>query len=579
MPTSPCIEHDIVQLKDIPLTMPDGIKLLNDIYHPKKHGRYPVLLIRVPYNKTSAQSYTLAHPIWYARHGYVVIVQDTRGRYGSEGDFYPLLKDADDAYETMNWAAKLPYSNGKIGTYGYSYAGFNQLLTAIKQHPNHVTCVPAFTGSDTYEDWNFSGGVFSLGFNAWWTLFLSIDTANRLGDSKLAKRLAAASTEFPQRYWNLPIEEIFPSEDLKIIAPYYYDWLEHPTRDDYWKRISIQEHYKSIRIPVLTLGGWFDTFIEGSLRNFRNLSFQNNELHVTNFNKLIIGPWYHMPWSPVVGGEDFGENAKNFLDDVILDWFNYWLKDEKSDFLEKPPVHIFTMGENKWHYYEEWPPSQSTEEVFYLHSEGRANSISGNGWLDKNNPDYELPDIFVYDPNDPVPSCGGRSCCVPNFSPMGARDQREVETRNDVLVFSTKLLENDLEVTGNVTLVLWASSTADDTTFTAKLVDVHPCGKAMNVCDGIIRASLRNSFQNKEPIIPGNIYRYEINLGATSHLFRTSHKIHLEVSSSNFPLYDRHPNTFFPSIRIDSKDLRLATQTIFHDSKFASFLKLPIITK
>lgn len=570
---------DILIERDRQFFTSDGTNLSCDVYRPNVDNRLPALLIRVPYNKYSAQAYTLSHPIWYARHGYVVVTQDTRGRYKSGGDFYPFRNDALDGYETIEWVAQLPFCNGKVGTYGYSYGGMNQLLTAALQPPSLCAAVPAFTGSDQYHNWNYCSGAFSLGFNAWWSLFLALDGARRQGNLELENRVAAASKEFPGRYWTLPIGELFPSEEFKNIAPYFYDWLDNPTRNDYWRKNSVQENYSKINTPCLHLSGWYDTFVEGLLRNYQGIKQNFSPTNATISNRLIVGPWYHMPWSIFVGSVDFGSEAINILDEYILEWFDYWLKGIPGNLEVTAPVKLFVMGENKWRDADDWPPTDALDTKFFLHSRGRANSISGNGWIDQMAPEDEDPDIFIYDPNDPIISRGGRSCCVPEVTPMGPYDQRLNEIRNDVLVFSTKPLEKALEVTGYVSLVLWASSTAVDTDFTAKLIDVFPDGRAINLCDGLVRARFRNSFVTPELIEPNRIYQYEIKIGATSNLFKPGHSIRLEISSSNFPAYDRNPNGPGWSTLIGPLHLELATQIIFHDNEHPSHVILPICAR
>jgi putative CocE/NonD family hydrolase len=293
----------------------------------------------------------------------------------------------------------------------------------------------------------------------------------------------------------------------------------------------------------------------------------------------VIGPWYHNPWSSFVGAVDFGPEAASLVDEYQLSWFNYWLKGIDTGLSNKPPVKIFVMGENVWRDEQGWPLVRAREIDYFLHSNGRANSINGDGWLSPSPPSEELPDVYVYDPSDPVPSAGGRSCCVPLISPMGPLDQRLVETRNDVLVYSTQPLERDIEVTGPVIAVLWASSSAEDTDFTVKLVDVYPDGRAINLCDGIVRARFRESLLTPSLIVPDEVYRYEIRVGATSNLFRKGHRIRVEVSSSNFPTYDRNPNTGQWPKDARQCDMQIATQVVYHERKWPSHILLPIMPR
>jgi putative CocE/NonD family hydrolase len=571
--------RDIAADKDVPFTMSDGTTLYADIYRPNVQGRFPALLNRVPYNKAAAQAYTYAHPIWYARHGYIVVVQDTRGRWRSEGEFDPFRHEANDGFETVSWVAGLPFCDGRVGLYGYSYCGMNQLLTAARRPPSLRAIAPAFAGSDLYDGWCYQGGAFCLGLNAWWAIFLAQDAARRQGQPELGLRLERAGREMPERYWALPLQDVFPSSELRDKAPYYYAWLDHPARDEFWHEVSVQERYDKIEIPALHIGGWYDSFIEGTLRNYIGLSTQGKNEQVRANQRLVIGPWYHNPWSSFVGAVDFGPEAASLVDEYQLRWFNYWLKGIDTGLSNKPPVKIFVMGENIWRDEQGWPLVRAREIDYFLHSNGRANSINGDGWLSPSPPSEELPDVYVYDPSDPVPSAGGRSCCVPLISPMGPIDQRLVETRNDVLVYSTQPLERDIEVTGPVTAVLWASSSAEDTDFTVKLVDVYPDGRAINLCDGIVRARFRESLLTPSLIVPNEVYRYEIRVGATSNLFRKGHRIRVEVSSSNFPTYDRNPNTGQWPKDARQCDMQIATQVVYHERKWPSHIRLPIIPR
>jgi putative CocE/NonD family hydrolase len=374
-------------------------------------------------------------------------------------------------------------------------------------------------------------------------------------------------------YWTLPLRD-YPILRQEGIGPYFYDWLDHPTQDVYWQQWAINERYDAIQTPALHIGGWYDVFLEGTLRNFTALRRAGGPPH-----KLLIGPWFHMPWSHMVGAVDFGPAARNCIDDLQVRWFNHWLKDEPDGLLDEPPVRIFVMGENQWRAEQEWPLARAVDTRFYLHSQGRANSLSGNGRLDTSAPGDEDPDVFVYDPGGPVLSLGGHSCCFAEIAPMGPADQRPVESRNDVLVYTTAPLDRDLEVTGPVTLLLWAASTAVDTDFTAKLVDVYPDGRAINLCDGIVRARFRDSLTQPAPIEPDRVYAYRIRVGSTSNLFRASHCLRLEVSSSNFPQYDRNLNTGHDVGWDSLSDRVVATQTILHDAAHPSHLVLPAVPR
>lgn len=563
--------------RDVPFALPDGVRLYADLYYPDAPGRYPALLMRLPYNKDTAQNYNFVHPMWYARHGYLVVIQDTRGRNRSEGEFYPFINEAVDGYETIDWVSRLPACDGQVGMYGCSYPGQSQLLAASRKPPALAVGAPASAGIDFYHDLHYDyGGAFSLMFSASWATELARDTARRKGLPELGAQLDRMEKEYPARCWNLPLGAVNDPVDFQSLAPYYYDWLQHPTRDDYWRRVDAEAIYHNIEIPLLHMGGWYDAFVEATVRHYSRLKALGSDENGKPKQRLVIGPWYHMPWTEVVGTVDFGPEAANPLNELQIAWFDYWLKGRDSALLEGPPVRLFVMGENRWRDVEDWPPPGTRFVTYYLHSAGRANTLSGNGRLSQEKPGDELPDIYLYNPQDPAPSNGGQSCCFHPAAAMGAYDQRMVEMRNDVLVYTTPPLEQDTEVTGPVRAVLWAASTAPDTDFTVKLVDVHPDGRAINLCDGIIRARFRESLENPSLIRPGEVYRYVIEVGVTCNLFRKGHRIRVEVSSSNFPTYDRNPNTGAWPKDAKPSAMAIATQTIFHEPGRESHIVLPV---
>jgi hypothetical protein len=561
--------YEVSLQTDVPIKMRDGVTLYADIYYPQTDERLPVLLMRSPYDKAHSEFMSYMHPAWYARHGFIVVTQDSRGKYKSEGTFDPFKYERQDGLDTIAFVRSLPQSNGKVGMYGFSYVGATQLQPSVERPEGLAAIAPAFTNDGYYEDWMFKNGALHQAFVQSWTSFLALDQPWRRGKPELSRQMMKNNLNIDTEYDHLPLTE-HPLID-PAITPFYYEWLQHPTFDDYWRQWHLGDRYDDITVPALHIGGWYDIFIEGTLRNFVGLRARNPH------QKLLVGPWYHMPWMKQIGDLDFGEQAHNLVDEMQVRWFEYWLKGIDNGIMDEPPVSIFVMGINKWRHEYEWPLARTVYKPFYLHSGGRANSLGGDGRLNEQKPGDELPDIYVYNPFDPVPSAGGHSCCDARLTPMGPKDQRHVEMRNDVLVYTSDVLEQDLEVTGPVQAVLYASSSAEDTDFTVKLVDVWPEGPAINVLEGIQRASYRDSNTHPKPIEPGKVYTYQFQVGSTSYVFKAGHRIRVEVSSSNFPTFDRHLNLFHPMKNWNYSDAKPAMQTVLHDAEHPSHLILPVI--
>jgi putative CocE/NonD family hydrolase len=562
--------------RDVPATMRDGVILLADVYRPADDGEFPVLLQRTPYDKTVAQQISYRHPVWYARHGYIVVVQDTRGRYNSGGEFEPFFTEGEDTADSIAWAARIGGSDGRVATYGFSYAGAVQLLGAIENPESLVCMVPSFTGSDFFDGWTYVGGAFSLAFIVSWVQpLLAIPDLIKRNAIASATTLAHRSNDFPGLYSTQPLGEFPLLRDVGA-APYFFDWLEHDTRDDYWKRISIRDRHDKILTPGLHFGGWYDTFVEGTIENFCALAAlaEGDQMRA---QRLVIGPWKHIPWTQYTGSVDFGDSGRNIVDDLQVSWFNYWLKGE-GNLSDWAPLRLFRMGDNKWCDYDAWPPSNASEQKYFLRSSGSAMSLSGDGTLMDFAPGEEEPsDVFVFIPSMPAPSAGGRSCCVSDVAPIGPMCQTHIETRNDVLIYSTPPLVEDLEVVGTIVLVLYAATDAVDTDWTAKICDVDTDGRSINLCDGIIRARYRESLEHPTFIEPKKIYEYRIKVGSTANLFKRGHRIRLEISSSNFPMFDVNPNNGQRTGEATTLAGRVATQVVFHDALRPSHLIIPVV--
>ena len=571
---------------DVPLMLRDGTITYTDIYRPDDGGRFPGLLQRTPYSKSIPLSRTSTlDAVRAAMSGYGVVIQDVRGRYSSDGEFYPFLDEINDGYDSVEWVASQPWCNGQVGMYGASYVGATQWLAAKAKPPSLVCIAPGVTGSNYQEGWAWQGGAFSLGFNLSWAMG-SLTTANwehlasRLYLSpKQLDMLIDSSDNLMAGLQHLPMRD-FP--DLQGgLAPYYYDWLEHPEYDDYWRRISIEESHAEITVPAFNFGGWYDIFLGGTIRNFTRMSELGATKDARTGQRLVIGSWIHSGMPDSVSGEfRFGTRASSLaldLQGAMLRFCDYWLKGEEHRLVGEKPVRIFVMGQNEWREEDEWPLARAEYLNYHLHSRGKANSLNGDGWLSPETPRDEPPDVYVYNPFDPVPTRGGS--LIGNITPLspGAYDQRSVEARPDVLVYTTPPLDEATEVTGPVSVTLFASSSTSDTDFTAKLVDVSESGYARNLTDGIIRARYRVPREPASPIEPGRVYEYKIDLWATSNLFRKGHRIRLDVSSSNFPRFDRNTNTGEP-IGTDTSFVS-ALQTVLHSPEYPSHVTLPIVPR
>ena len=554
------IEHGVAA------KMRDGVTLGADIYRPKAEGKFPVLLERTPYDKRGALDFGLKA----AARGYVVIIQDVRGRFTSEGEWYTFKHESNDGYDTVEWAAALPYSDGKVGMFGGSYVGATQMLTAIAAPPHLAGIFPVVTASNYHENWTYQGGAFEQWFNESWTSGLAQDTHDRFVRENSNALLWAGKLPLSK----YPLVDLGTAEGL---APYFSDWLAHPNYDDYWKQWSIEEHFAKITVPIYHVAAWYDIFQGGSLRNYLGIKAQGGSEAARNGQRLLVIIGGHAGGGRKIGEVDFGPAAEFDLDEIMLRWYDHLLKGIANGVENEKPVKIFVMGSNQWREENAWPLTRARETRYFLHSAGKANSLSGDGVLTTASPQAEPADHFVYDPADPVPTIGGPLCCDAAHLAPGPRDQRPAEGREDVLVFTTPVFEEDLEVTGPVTLELYANSSAVDTDFTGKLVDVWPSGFAQNLTEGILRTRYRNSPEKPEFMNPGEVYKLAIDVWATSNVFKAGHRLRLEISSSNFPRFDRNLNTGEPAAF--SSRMAKATNTIYHDREHPSAVTLPVVPR
>ena len=554
-------KFDVTIENNVSMKTRDGVTLQADVYRPKAEGKFPVILERTPYDKHMGVGFGLKA----AARGYVYIIQDVRGRYTSEGDWYPHKFESRDGYDTVEWAAALPYSSGKVGMVGGSYVGATQMLTAIAAPPHLVGILPFVTAANYHEQWVYQGGAFAQSLNQLWTTALTIDTlGRRVGKDSvpLAGDMALPLNDYPV---------VVPGVSAGL-ADYYRDWIAHPRYDDYWKETAIDEHFSQIKVPALHVGAWYDFFQDGTLRNYLGIKAHGGTEAARNGQRLVMIVGGHAGAGPKIGDIDFGKDSVFDTTDLAFRWYDYLIKGIDNGMGSAKPVKIFVMGKNVWREEDSWPPARAQQTRYYLHSGAKANDLSGDGTLSTTPPAAEAADKYVYDPADPVPSRGGP---FPLHGSPGAVDQRAVENREDVLVYTTPAFQHDTEVTGPVSVDFYVSSSAVDTDFTGKLVDVWPNGYAQNLEDGILRARYRHSMEKEELMNPGETYKITIDLWSTSNVFLTGHKLRLEISSSNFPRFDRNLNT--GEQPESSKRMVKATNVIYHDHNRPSALIVPVI--
>jgi hypothetical protein len=548
---------------DVKIPMRDGVNLSANIFLPKAEEKFPVLLTRTPYGKGDEK---LGDGLYYGAHGYVVVSQDCRGKGASEGEWEPFMNETPDGHDTLKWILKQPWSNGTIGSMGGSYVGFTQWMEAPGAGQFLKAMFPVVPMVDPYGDGAYLGGAFQLSLLMGWGSLVSFRPGEPI------PIVTWSGTDWDKAYRTLPLSTWDKAIGREV--QYLRDWVSHTSFDSYWAKGSVRNRWNEIATPICAVGGWYDIFAKTTLDHVNAVRAMSPSEQAAQHQHVLMGPWVHgMSRDGTVGDLNFGKDSVVDLRDIQTKWFDHWLKGKGTGVEQWAPFRIFVMGRNEWRDEPEWPLRRAKYTSFYLRSSGSANTLAGDGELSTTRPaGGQLADTFVYNPEDPVPTLGGNNLFG---CPAGPRDQRKAEERKDVLVYTSAELKEELEVTGPVKAVLYAASTAPDTDWTAKLVDVHPDGRAINLCDGIIRARCRDSVENPTLIEPGEIYCYEIDLWVTSNVFLPGHRIRVEISSSNFPRFDRNPNTGHP-FGADA-ELKAATQTIYHDVQNPSHIRLPII--
>jgi uncharacterized protein len=545
-------EYSVAVQQDVTFKTSDGVTLVADIYRPRLSGTTPTILVRIPFSSTfkNRLAVDIVGTFWASR-GYTVVIQGTRGRYKSGGEFYPLVHEELDGRETLRWLSAQPWFDGRLGMWGGSAFGYTQWVIADQEAPGPKALFIQIA-STSFHEMFYPGKAFSLESALFWA-------ARSHGKEDRDPSL----DDLERGYAGFPLIE---ADDRAVgDVAFFNDWVRHREADEYWQRIDGRNRARTTRAPVLLMAGWYDPFLPTQLRDFETLQ-REAAPRVAAGSRLIVGPWVHADPVRFPDGSTAGDFRPASLA-PSLPWFDHHLLGRTLDKSLAAPVRIYVMGENRWRSEQEWPPARARHTPFYLRSGGGANSAGGDGRLTATSPSPgEPPDSFTYDPRRPVPSRGGAM-----LGPRaGIAAQGDVEARGDVLVYSTAALEEDLEVTGPVSAILYVATTAPSTDFSVKLVDVQPDGHAYNVCDGL----LRRAYPDGARTAPTEI---TVQLWPTSLLFRRGHRVRIEVSSSNYPRYDRNPNTG-RDIPTETEP-RPALQTVFHSASAPSRVILPVVPR
>lgn len=572
----------VIVEKNVVVPMRDGTELRADVYRPADEGRHPVLLQRTPYNKElwPITAMTL-DPVRAAEAGYAVVIQDVRARWASGGGvFFPYRDERDDGHDSVAWSAAQPFSSGRVGCYGLSYMGGTSWLAALSGHEALRAISPTTAPNDFWRNHFWRGGALNVGTLAMWAM-------RAIGPSALVRAhpdpaaFGAPLLElfdhidgFADVLRALPLDAFEPARPADPhFLPFFYEFLEHPAPDAWTESLLFSDRHAEVTVPSLTIAGWYDLLLAADLEHFTGMRERGGSEQARTASRLIVGPWSHGMFQNVVGQVDFGFRANGlFLDlkedltKLQLRWFDRFLKehDGAAGGDDEAPVRLFVQGTNRWRDEDRWPPRGCTAQAWHLSAGGRLGPRPpATG---------ELPDSYVFDPNDPVPTCGGNLLLPPQYT-AGPVEQRPVLERRDVLVYTSDVLEEDLEIAGPVTATLWASTSGPDTDWIVKLCDVHPDGRTFNLCDGVIRASLRDG-RERRLLEPGAVEQYTLDLWATAAVFRAGHRLRMIVTSSDFPRYDRNPNT--GELAHKASTLEPALQRIYHDAGRASCVTLPV---
>ncbi|MEL4896196.1 CocE/NonD family hydrolase [Crocosphaera sp. Alani8] len=537
-----------VKQESVSCTLRDGIRLDADVYRPQSNESFPILLMRQPYGRKIASTVVYAHPIWYASQGYIVVIQDVRGRGTSQGKFNLFTNEIEDGFDTINWLSNFPGSTGNIGMYGFSYQGMTQLFAASSQPKALKTICPAMVAYDLYHDWGYENGAFCLQTNLGWAIQLAAETAKLQRDNIAFSKLHQASQ-------NLPLSDpIIAYPDLMqeyATDSFYHDWINHPYFDEYWSNLSPKTLIDKLDLPMLHIGGWFDPYLRGTINLYNAMKSRSNYPQ-----NLLIGPWGHIPWGSKLGSQNYTKAAISFVDKYQIDWFDHFLKGKEIDYLSSQPISLFEMGSNRWQYSQSW--TTTAHKNYYISSQGLANVQEDNGQLIDTIPDTNIEDIIIHDPWRPVPSLGGHASI-----PSGSFDRSQLDTRFDILTYTSEQLKENLSISGTPSIEIYC--TADTTSFDicAVLSEVKTDGKVYNFSQGYARINA-----NKLPIT--------IPLQPTCMQIKKDSCIRLSLSGACFPAYTLNTGTGKTANEEQLIDAQIITIKVWSKSENITKIILPI---
>ncbi len=538
----------------------DGTQLIADVYTPKQSGEFPVLLMRQPYGRDIASTVVYAQPSWFARQGYIVAIQDVRGRGGSEGTFYTFRNESEDGYEAVEWAAALPKSNGRVGMYGFSYQGATQLLAALKKPPALQAIAPHMTAFDLYSGWFYRSGLLCLANTLGWGNQMLREDAQRAGCEDTYFALEDSCRNNIGLCHSFPVNRCQPLTTDNSLPSYVSDWLAHSKKDNYWKEFDLLESSAQLDIPIFHLAGWHDYFLRGSMDGYDAM-----KEHSPGKQFLVVGPWSHIPWGDKLAGVSLRESARIDTDALLLRWFDRWLKDDASAAPDTTGVRYFVMGSNEWKNAPSWPPPEVVHTNYFLTSQDRANSRFGNGAMDTVEPKKNSWDCYNYDHEVTVTAPGFNG----GMLQYGPFDLSFSQQDNNILVYSTTPFRKPVFFAGKPVLRLFVQSSAPDTAFIARLSIVATKGLARFLCLGA--AMLRDAETGDD-----GVKCLEIKIDDLACQLDAGESLRLDIASSAFPLLIRHPNSLSDPASIASPaEYKRATQVIYHGPSHPSCLRIP----